>query len=230
MKNAHDAFAYYCGTKIGSCFEFIAFTYLIVQVIVFLTASGATIAQAFGVSTFVGSSIMGVFVIVTVLLGLSRLIDIVGSLGVLLVFMVIGIVGTYLLKNPSAVIEGHQQVQTMTTILQPSDSWFVSGFLYMTFNLLGLAAFMPLLGQKSKNQKINIFGGILGSVAFCSTITLVLLSFLTDITNVGTKLVPNLYIAEQIHPLLASSFSIVILLAIFTGCAPMYWNFCSRIV
>lgn len=229
IENAHDAFAYYCGPKIGSCFEFIAFTYLIVQVVVFFTGAGATIAQGFGVTPFVGSAIMGTLVIVTVLLGLNRLIDIVGSLGVILVIMVVSIVGIFFLRNPAAVAEGSVQVQSMT-ILQPSSSWAVSGFLYMTFNLLGLAAFMPLLGQRSKNQKINVWGGVLGSAAFCGTIVLVMLAFLTDIGNVGTKMVPNLYIANQIHPLLASSFSIVILLGIFTGCAPMYWNFCSRVI
>lgn len=57
-----------------------------------------------------------------------------------------------------------------------------------------------------------------------------MLAFLTDIGNVGTKLVPNLYLAQQLHPTLASFFSIVILLGIYTGCAPMYWNFCSRVV
>lgn len=230
IQNAHDAFTYYCGKKAGSFFEFIAFTYLIVQVIVFFTGAGATIAQGFDVSPFVGSAIMGVLVIITVMLGLRKLIDIVGSLGVLLVVMVIGITGTFLLKNPSAIIEGSEQVATMSNILQPSKNWAVSGFLYMTFNLLGLAAFMPLLGQKSESQSENVFGGVLGGVAFCGTIVLVMLAFLTDIGNVGTKLVPNLYLAQQLHPTLASFFSIVILLGIYTGCAPMYWNFCSRVV
>lgn len=39
IQNAHDAFTYYCGKKAGSFFEFIAFTYLIVQVIVFFTGA-----------------------------------------------------------------------------------------------------------------------------------------------------------------------------------------------
>lgn len=98
-KIAHDAFTYYCGKKAGSFFEFIAFTYLIVQVIVFFTGAGATIAQGFDVSPFVGSAIMGVLVIITVMLGLRKLIDIVGSLGVLLVVMVIGITGTFLFEK-----------------------------------------------------------------------------------------------------------------------------------
>ena len=229
ISNAHEVFSYYCGKKLGSVFEFVAFTYLIVQVVVFMTGSGATIAQAFGVSPFIGSIIMGTVVILTVLLGLNRLVKIIGSLGVLLIILVVTIELIFLLRNPSAIGQGNVLVRTLD-ILQPSGSWFFAGFLYMTFNLLGLAAFMPLVGRDSNTQKENVIGGILGSVAFISTIILVNLSFLTDIGNVSQHLVPNLYIASSINPLLGSFFSILILLGVFTGCAPMFWNFCSRIL
>jgi len=230
IQNPHQVFKYYCGAKVGSVFEFVAFSYLIVQVIVFFTGAGATIAENFNVSPFIGSSIMGVAVILTSLLGLSRLANIMGGTGILLIIIVVTITVIFLFRDPANLaFANYETVKTMN-ILQPSGSWILSGFLYETFNLLGLAAFLPLLGARSKSQKINIIGGTLGPILIIIAISLVTLAFLTDITNIGNKLVPMLYIANHISPFIGSIFSIVILMAIYSGASPMFWNFCSRIV
>lgn len=229
IKNPHEVFKYYCGAKVGAIFEFTAFTYLIIQVVVFFTGAGATISEAFNVSTFVGSIILGGVVIFTVLLGLNKLAIIMGNVGIFLIITVISLVTIFLFRNPAGVVEGSNLVQNMD-ILQPSSSWILSGFLYETFNLLGIAAFLPLLGAKAASQKDNIFAGILGPILLSTTIILVTLSFLTDITNVGTKLIPMLYVAKSVAPLIGTFFSLIILMAIYSGASPMFWNFCARIV
>lgn len=228
LTHSQDIFTYYCGEKFGRVFEFTAFTYLILQVIVFFTGAGAVLNQHYGFPQIAGSAIMAIICMLTALLGLKKLVDVIGSIGVVLVVTVFSMAIYFLSQNPHAIFEGNQIVKTMD-IIQPSPHWPVAGFLYASFMSLGLAAFLPLVGQTSNSQKENVLGGFLGAGALLGSIALVSLSFLTDIGNIGQELIPMLYVAKYISPILGTFFAIIILAGIFTGAAPMYWNFCSRI-
>ena len=99
IQNAHDAFVYYAGKKLGTVFECIAFTYLIVQVVVFFTGAGAYFAEALGTSTLVGAGVMGGLIIITVLFGLNKIVDIMGSLGWILIICIISMCAIFLFKH-----------------------------------------------------------------------------------------------------------------------------------
>ena len=115
-------------------------------------------------------------------------------------------------------------------ILQPSSSWFLSGFLYECFSALCLCSFMPFVGRSSRSYKENIVGAVLGSTALTCTIILVMLAQLSDIDTISTLQIPSYHIASSISPALGAFFTVIILMGIYTGASPMYWNFCTRVI
>ena len=228
ITNAHNVFVHYCGKHVGAFFEFCAFAYLVVQPVVYYTAVGATVEENYNILPIVGAAIMGILVILTVILGLSKLLDAIGRVGIVLIIAIMLLSVIYLVRNISTVGAGMAAVKDLD-ILQPSKYWPMSGFLYATFNILGMAAVMPLIGANSKSDRTNWIAGIVGPVIVGITMIVIALAFFADIEAFSEKMVPMVYLASEINPTIGFLYSIVVILAVYTSGTPMFWSFCNRI-
>ncbi len=57
----------------------------------------------------------------------------------------------------------------------------------------------------------------------------VALGLLANIAQVNGTQIPNLYLAENLSPILATGFSVIILAGIYTTAVPLLWTVASRI-
>lgn len=228
ITNAHDVFTHYCGKYAGAFFEFCAFAYLVIQPVVYYTAVGATVEENYNMAPIAGAAIMGIMVILTVILGLSKLLDAIGRVGIVLIILIMSLSVIFLAQHFSTISEGIEAVKNIA-ILQPSKYWPMSGFLYATFNILGMAAVMPLIGANSKSERTNKVAGIMGPVIVGITMIVITLAFLADIGEFSQKMVPMVYLASCINPTIGYLYSIVVIFAVYTSGTPMFWSFCNRI-
>src|SRR5699024_10796047 len=87
-KQGH-VYDYYCGKVIGTFLKFFVPTFLFGVVISMIAGAGAVFTENLGLNKYVGVSLMALLILFTALLGLKKLVDILGSLGPLIIIFLL---------------------------------------------------------------------------------------------------------------------------------------------
>lgn len=216
-------FEYYCGKYLGRFFEFFSILFIFMSFMVMVAGAGATVSQHYGLSNAVGGIGIAVLAVVTVIFGLSRIVEIIGIIGPVIVVLSIALGLSAILRNPAGIAEGHAALQSLE-LTRASTNWFFAALSYVGFVMLWLAAFLAAIGANANSRKEAALGGGIGAVVFSAAVIIVALGLLANIAQVNGTQIPSLYLAENLHPLLAMGFSVVILAGIYTTAVPLLWS------
>lgn len=228
LEDANKIFAHYCGRNIGIFFEWFVPILLFLVVSIMLSGAGAAVSEHYGLDPNLGRIGMGAATLLTVLLGLKKLVNIIGNIGpVIIAFtIVMGVVS--IVQNPGGLAVADDVLKTIN-VPGASDNWFFSGVLYAAFSLVGLMPFIAGMGKQAKSSTDTLWGGIFGGVAFVFGGMILSTGLLANIEKVYDKQIPSLAVAAEILPFIATLFSIVLLLGIYTTAVPMLWTAVNRI-
>lgn len=217
-----NAFHHYCGKILGTFFDIFVPIFLFCVVVVMVSGAGATMKQYYGLSQWVGSAIMAAVVILSVMLGLQKLIDIIGCLGpfTILFTMIIAIVT--LASNGSNLAAASETAKAMD-MPRAAGAWWIAGALYVAYNVTGGVPFLTAMGAKAKSAKEAKWGAIIGGVALMVAGLLLNLAMLCDIEQTAVMDIPVLHLANYISPAFGVVFSVILLGEIFSTAAPMLW-------
>ena len=81
LKYHTQVFHYYCGKYIGTFLEWVTILFLFSVVSIMIAGTGAVASEYFALPGDVGSVFMALLCILSILLGLMRLADVIGSMG-----------------------------------------------------------------------------------------------------------------------------------------------------
>lgn len=222
------AYQQFCGKYLGTFYEYFVVFFLFCVVVVLISGAGATLNEYYGLNHLIGSGIMAVLIYVAYVFGLKGLINIVGTIGpVIIIFTVIvglvTIAGSY--EGLSNVATAIQSVN----LPKASPNWVVSGLSYASYNVFGAIFFLSELGRESKSKKEAVMGGALGGIVLMSATLIMNIALLSKIDIIGELAVPTLYLADNISHFVGIAFSVVLILGIFSTAAPMTWTVCDKI-
>lgn len=227
--NTNDIYRYYCGKYIGGFYDYFAIAFLYMSYIVMVSGAGATLAQHYGVPIFVGCVGMAAISAIVVTFGLGKIVDIIGTIGPVIVFFAVGIGLTAVLRNPAGVLEGAAMVDAAeVTMTKVGTNWFTSGMSYVGFSMLWLAAFLAAMGTEANSKKEAVLGTTLGATGFVIGIIIMMLGLLANLKAVAMTDIPSLILAERIYPPIATVFSLIIMAGIFTTSVPLLWSVSAR--
>ena len=220
---------YYIGKGISIFFEWFIPIFLYSVVVIMVSGAGATFNEYFGLPVQIGCLIMALLVLVSVLFGLRRLIDIIGTLGPLTIAFTILIAVVALIRNP----EGLSKVGTVlqaAEIPKPdgANTWWIAGVLYVAYNVTGSVPFLTSMGAGASSRREATLGATLGSVMLMAAGILLLLGQLAYAGDVASLDVPNLYLGNMISPVIGTIFAVILLGEIFSTAAPMLWVTCDK--
>ena len=159
--------------------------------------------------------------IITVLMGLKRMVDVVGMIGPIITVFTI-LIGVATLANfghlPSVLTDF--QVQQLFQLRATGGWWFsqykfldtawFSGLFYAACMILGAIPFLSGLGASANSKREAVWGGILGGVFLMLPVILIVLSMLCYPDKIAGLEVPLLYLAGKNAPVLALIFSIIL--------------------
>ncbi|MGI6752379.1 MAG: hypothetical protein ACOX4U_07170 [Anaerovoracaceae bacterium] len=219
-------YRYYCGNRLGRLFELAIPLVMFCFLTVMISGSGATFQEYYSVSGVIGRLFMAVIVAVTVSLGLSRLVKILGFLGIIIIISVIAMSVWGLL------VSGAQDCRPCdpTNVALPkgaSFSWWMSGLLYGCMNITTAIPFLAGLGKEANTVKGAGAAGSLGGLVFAFGVFIMNLMFLVRIQLVADKQIPFLWVAHWLHPSLGTFFSLILLGGIYTTAVPLLWSICD---
>jgi uncharacterized membrane protein YkvI len=220
-------FYYYCGRYLGTFFDWFSILFVFLSFTVMVSGAGAVFEEHYGLSKHIGGVALAVVVGLTAWFGLSSLVDVIGKIGPVIVVIAIalGIVG--IVRSSHGVGEGVSMLPSLD-LVQASNNWFMSGLSYVGFCMLWLAAFLTALGRTTRSNREAASGGILGGSIFALACMIVGLGLLANIEFVAGTEIPMLVLANEISPVLASGFSLIILGGIFTTAVPLLWTVSQR--
>lgn len=235
-----EIFRYYCGKYIGYFLEAFTVVCLLCVVSIMIAGTGAVASEYFGVSAVAGKIVMAIICIATVLLGLNRLVDVVGMIGpVITVFTILIGAVTVIGEGGAWATLTAAQAQDLLAMRATAGWWFgayemldtawFSGILYAACMVLGGIPFLAGLGTRANNRKEAIWGGVFGGVFLMLSVIMLVLAMLCYPGEIVKLEVPNLFLAELHTPLLALFFSVILLLGIYSTAAPMFWLVVNRL-
>jgi uncharacterized membrane protein YkvI len=222
-----EIFHYYCGKALGTFFDFFSVIFIFMSFMVMIAGAGATLNQHYGLPVAVGGIGMAVVVVATVIFGLNRIVDVIGNIGPLIVIISIALGLSAIIRDPAGIAEGNALLPTLE-LTKASTNWFFAAGSYVGFCMLWLAAFMAAMGATANSKKEAALGGTFGAIAFSIAVIIVALGLLANIEQVNGTQIPSLYLAQNLHPIFATGFSLIIMAGIFTTAVPLLWTVVAR--
>jgi len=227
FEKGSDIFKYYCGEKVGTFFDYFSVLFIYLSFTVMIAGAGATFSQHFGLPVYIGGVIMAVLATTTVLFGLNNIVEIIGKIGPVIVIISIALGLISIIQNIEGLVNAPTILPTLD-LTKASTNWFFAACSYVGFCMLWLAGFLASIGGTAASKKEAASGAALGAVGFSLAVVIVALGLLACIQDVAGSQIPSLYLASNIHPLLASIFSIIIVAGIYTTAVPLLWSVSAR--
>ncbi len=222
-----DVFRFYCGDYIGVFLTWYTMIFIVAVHAVMLSGAGATLEQAYGIPAFAGSALMALLSMVTLLLGLERILDSLAVFGPLIVVLTISVALLSLL-NAEGGLGQHSDTALESNLLRASPHWMLSSVLYVGMTLPGMASFLPAVGATTSDDREIKAASVIGPVFFIGAMVLVVLALLYRIGDVQGAQVPIMVLASQVMPVYGKIFAVIIFLGIFTTVTPLMWTVCAR--
>ena len=225
-KNAMDLFEYYCGPYLGKAFKWLTILFLFLSPLCMVAGFGATLAQQWDTAPWIGAVFCAVCCLITVLLGLKKLVDIVGAVGPLITILCLVIGGCSIAANIDGLAAGLEASQTID-IIKYNDSWFISGLLEAAWAPLILGPFVLSYCKTVNNKTEARLGSIVGIAGNYLALGVMVLAYFCQYAEVAATPIPTLYIVNSINPNLGNIFVLIVFLAVYSSAVPSQFNFCD---
>lgn len=231
FENPNDIYKYYCGNVIGTFYDYFSVFFLFLSYIVMVAGAGATFEQHYALNPSIGSILLMFLAIGTVVFGLGRIVDVIGNIGPVIVVMAIFVglfsIFTFIGQAPLAPSITEEAIKA-GEIKVASSSWILAAGSYVGFCMLWLAAFLGQIGSRANSELEGRLGAFFGSLGFSLATAVMAIGLFFAMSKVKGSQVPGLVLAGEIHPVLATVFSIIIFAGIFTTAVPLLWTVVSR--
>jgi uncharacterized membrane protein YkvI len=215
------------GKLIGRIVDYIIIFTLFGVGVVMIAGAGSIFSQQFGLPSFLGSTVMAILIIITIMLNVQKVITIIGSITPFLILTVVGlsVYSLFTMDSSFAALDPIAREQ-----LSAVPNWFLSSINYVSFNIAVGASMAILMGGTEKNEKVAARGGFLGGLGLGILIILSHLAIFSKVDVVGGADMPMLQIANDLSPTLGIFFSVILFAMIYNTGVSMLFSFSARFV
>ena len=229
-----DIYETYCsvfGKKFGKFasvfFDYFSAIFCYMSFVVMCGGASSTMEQQWGMPHILGAVLLEILVIITVIFGLDGIIKSLSKIGpviiimILLVSIISAISGWSDISANIGDVDAGKYADVMKQV--GNGNPFASGASYGGFVILWFAAFLAEIGAKNKLSQVN-FGMLLSTLFIFGSAALCCLALIGHIDTVASSDIPALVLANQISPIIAQIFAIVICAGIYTSAVPLLWT------
>ncbi|MBO8138558.1 MAG: hypothetical protein H0Z40_10560 [Desulfotomaculum sp.] len=214
------------GKWVGTIVDGVIIFFLFGGLTAMAAGSGAIFEEQFNFSYVLGSLIMVTATVLTVLLGVSGVINAISFVVPVLLLSVIGISAATFITTPFS-------METIGAITQPARApvpfWPLSAVIYVSYNLvLGVSVLGPL-GKHVDNPNTLKKGALYGGIGLGIGALLIHLTLIVNGPRVAGYEIPMVFIAAQFSPLIQIAYSVVLLAEIYTTAVGSLYGFVERI-
>lgn len=225
--SSHLEIIKYSGGKfIGTIIDIIITFFLFGGLTAMIAGTGALFQQQFGISSFIGNIIMAVITALTVLTGISGVINSISFVVPFLLFSVIGISLYSIFTTPPDFTVTSMVIEESGLI----TNWILASILYISYNTVLSIAVLGPLGVKARDKKAIWLGAILGGLGLGIGSIMIYLALFGNISEISKLEVPMIFVAGSIAPIVQIIYAIVLIAEVYTTAVGSLFGFTARIV
>ncbi|MEW6725110.1 MAG: hypothetical protein AB1331_09455 [Bacillota bacterium] len=209
------------GTAVDAVITFFLFGALTAMV----AGAGAAFAEQFRLPALAGNTLMVVATLLTVLLGLSGVIEAISLVVPALLGAVFAVAILSLIHGPITVtpIAAPGAIQTAV------PSWPLSAVTYASYNLVIAVAVLAPLGRVAASERALRWGAVLGGLGLGLGTLAILLVVNKNLPQAAGYQIPMVYIAGQFAYWIQIGYSLVLLAEIYTTAVGNLYGFVARL-
>ncbi|MCV7564013.1 YkvI family membrane protein [Micrococcus aloeverae] len=201
-------------------------TSLLGTLVIMLAGAGAAVHTAFGLPSLVGSLVMAAVCVVSVLAGITGLVRVQAVVVPLIIVVAVG-VAVWGLVNPGAAVDDVAALVTSSPLI---NQWWLSGVLYVAFNIqLAYAVLAPIGEESSSSGRSLVAGAGLGALGLVVMAGAVMAAMTAHAQLIGRAELPMVELAAMIGGWAALLYTVVLLLAQFTTAVSCLYGGVERI-
>lgn len=215
------------GRLVGTIVDYIIILTLFGVGVVMIAGAGSIFSQQFNLPAPLGSTVMVILVVLTIMMNVEKVIAIIGSITPFLVIAVVGLAIYSLLTMDSSFAAldtiANEQISAL-------PNWFLSSINYVSFNIAVGASMAIVMGGTEKDEKVAARGGLIGGLILGIMIILSHLAIFSKVDVVGSAEMPLLQIADDLSPVLGVIMSFILFGMIYNTAVSMLFSFSARFV
>jgi len=216
----------------GAFYDYFSAFFCYMCFIVMCGGANSTAAQQWGLPIGAGAVVLTIAVIITAVFGLDGILNALGKLGpviIVLILIVSTITAVTGFPDYAANVARVDAGEFSDVIKQVGGgNPFASGASYGGFVILWFAAFLAEIGAKNKLKEVN-YGMLLSSLFIFGAASLCCLAIIGHIDKTAVADIPALVLANEISPMLAQAFAVIIFCGIYTTAVPLLWTGIGRV-
>lgn len=243
-----DAYAFFGGKILGRFFQIFSAILSAATVMLLFSGAGSLFWQEFGVPVWVGAVLLGVVSVAIVIGGLSRVQNVLGYAGIIILIYIL-IFGVITLFNPESSMS---QVAGVTEMVDEGIIWqanlftlfpfslfpklaelnspVLDGVLYGTLCIVPGFLFYLSLGERSKKAGEAVGSAVLSTAAYFVCIALVLVLVMMNFDAVLNPETGEMYpfpavaVIRSFWPSGSWTYVVILFVAIFTTYTAILWS------
>ncbi len=225
---------YLFGEKFGKIIDYILVFFLYAISVIMVAGSGSAFHESFGIPIWLGSLLMIIAVVGTLLMDFNKIVR---ALGVVTPFLivVVTIIAVYFF------FKGHVSLSEVDKYIDPSKQPFKSKFLpegslwwFSGLNYGGLAfatgySMLAAIGSDASKKHIAGRGAFIGGITLLVLLLMVNSGLLSELELVQDSAIPTLVLGRMIHPVLGIALSIIMLMVMYNTIVGLMYSFTARL-
>lgn len=216
-----------CGPYLGPIVDMIITFFLFGVMVVMFSGAGAIFEQQFNIPSFVGGLFMAIATVLSVMLGIKKVMTLISAFTPFLILIVLIITGFSFAQFDVATIQAHVAVASES---QAAPHWLLGAALYVSYNIAAGTAMLTVMGGTVKDEKVAAWGGVIGGVGLGVIILLINLAMLSKIEQITDVSMPMLFMASEINPVIGVLFSVILIGMVYNTAVAMLYAFTARFV
>ncbi|WP_020008252.1 YkvI family membrane protein [Salinicoccus albus] len=213
------------GKTFGKVVDVVLIFFLYGVMVIMLAGGGSAFQESFGVPAWLGSLIMMLAVMVTLMMGFDKILTALGAVTPFLIAIVLIIAAVNMFSPSVPFSDVGQYIDPSVTSPGP---WWFSAITYSGIVMAMAFSILSIVGAQSDRHKIARRGGLYGGVILLVLLLLMNGGLLAQIDTTNMAELPTLMLAREIHPILGFALTIVMLLVIYNTAVGMLYPFLSR--
>lgn len=217
-----------CGERMGKVFTWVVLFSIVMGMVMMMAGSGAVAAENYGLPNFTGRVLVAAAAMAVVLLGLDRIVDVLGVVGPLNIALMIVVAVIACCKMPLSVPEGMALAPALVTA-KGAGTWWLSAVKYAGYGLLVLIPVYMISGSEAASLREVKVSAFTQMIPLAVVWVLVMCAQAGNITAVAGTEIPNVTMARLYAPALSRVFGISILMGTFSSTTMSLWSLVRKL-
>lgn len=225
MHDMDSMFTHYCGPYIGKVFRWFTVLMLFLFTGTMFSGAAATMNESFGIPLSIGTVIMLTAVVITVILGAKRLIDIIGNIAPIIMVVMLVICIYSLLFHSDSLSGGSELLREATMEIRITGNPFVAGFMEFGQVIVMTTGYLATVAARKGTSKKEAVAGNVSGESFLFIVKIMLIfTFILNASKIVGSSVPVVTLGTSLGGWFGKLYSLILELAVYTTAAGMAWQ------